>query len=176
MSDKAKTKELRINGQIRTINVRLIDDEGNQVGIIPTQDALSMAQSRNLDLVEVSPTVAPPVCRIMDYGKFKYQQAKKKQEAKKKQTVIQVKEVKLRQKTEEHDIKTKLKKLVSFLEEGNRVKVSILFRGREITHTERGKELMQRIMSEVEEIGIVESGPHMEGRALVLLLSAKKVN
>jgi len=172
--EKEKAKELRINEQIRTSSVRLIDDDGNQVGILSIIDALSMAASRHLDLVEVSPNVTPPVCRIMDYGKFKYQQSKKKQEAKKKQATIQIKEVKLRQKTEEHDIQTKLKKVIAFLSEGNRVKISIIFRGREITHTDRGEELMQRIISAAEEVGQIESGPMMEGRALVLLLSAKK--
>jgi len=174
MSEKNKSNEPRINEMIRSKTVRLIDDEGNQVGIISVDDALGMARSKNLDLVEVSPTVAPPVCRIMDYGKYKYQAAKKKQEAKKKQTVIQVKEIKLRQKTEEHDILVKLKQIRKFLEDGNRVKVTIRFRGREITHTERGVELLNRLILEVSEYGDVEQQPRMEGRTLVAMFSAKK--
>lgn len=132
-----------------------------------------MADSQQLDLVEVSPTAVPPVCRIMDYGKFKYQQSKKMQEAKKKQTQVQVKEVKLRPKTDDHDLEFKVKHVRRFLEEGNKAKVTLVFRGREITHTELGLKVLERVASELEDVAIVEFKPRMEGRSMFMIVAPK---
>ena len=133
-----------------------------------------MAEEAGLDLVEVAPTADPPVCRIMDYGKFKYQLSKKAHDAKKKQTVVNVKEVKVSPKTEEHDIQFKLRHMRRFLESGDKVKVTMLFRGREITHTEIGKEILDRIVKEVEDIGVVEQDPKLEGRHMVMVIAPQK--
>lgn len=133
-----------------------------------------MAEEAGLDLVEVAPNADPPVCRIMDYGKFKYQLSKKAHDAKKKQTVVTVKEVKVSPKTEEHDIQFKLRHMRRFLESGDKVKVTMLFRGREITHTEIGREILDRIVKEVEDIGIVEQDPKLEGRHMVMVIAPQK--
>ena len=132
-----------------------------------------MAESQQLDLVEVSPTAVPPVCRIMDYGKFKYQQSKKLQETKRKQTHVQVKEVKLRPKTDEHDLQFKVKHVRRFLEEGNKAKVTLVFRGREITHQDLGLKVLERVAADLEDIAIVEMKPKMEGRSMFMIVSPK---
>ncbi len=139
-----------------------------------TFQALESARNRGLDLVEVSPGADPPVCRIMDYGKFKYQQKKRAQEAKKKQTFIQVKEVKLRPKTEEHDLKVKIKHVLRFLDAGNKAKISVVFRGRELAHTHLGRELLMKVLEEVGDVGVVEKTPGMEGRTMTMILSPKQ--
>jgi translation initiation factor IF-3 len=154
--------------------VRVVDDEGTQLGIMATSEALAMAQSKGLDLVEVSPNADPPVCRIMDYGKFKYEQQKRQQEAKKKQTTIQIKEVKFRPKTDEHDYLTKLKHIRRFLEDGDRCKVAVFFRGREIVHKDRGLSMLDRVVTDVADIAKVESPPLAEGRTLVMMLTPVK--
>ncbi len=136
-----------------------------------TKDALASAESVGLDLVEIAATAAPPVCRIMDYGKFKYQMSKKAKDAKKKQTVIHVKEVKLRGKTEEHDFQFKLRNIKKFLEEGDKVKVSIVFKGREITHTDLGMGMLKRVAEELKEAAAIESSPKLEGRSMSMMLS-----
>jgi len=136
-------------------------------------EALAMAESQQLDLVEVSPTAVPPVCRIMDYGKFKYQQSKKLQETKRKQTHVQVKEVKLRPKTDEHDLQFKVKHVRRFLEEGNKAKVTLVFRGREITHQDLGLKVLERVAADLEDIAIVEMKPKMEGRSMFMIVSPK---
>ena len=133
-----------------------------------------MAAEKELDLVEVSPTAVPPVCRIMDFGKFKYQQSKKLQEAKKKQVQVQLKEVKLRPKTDEHDLQFKVKHVKRFLEEGNKAKITLVFRGREITHTNIGMEIMERIAAELQEFAVIEVRPRMEGRSLFMIVAPKK--
>lgn len=135
--------------------------------------AIDAAFARGLDLVEISPNAEPPVCRMMDFGKFKYEQSKKKAEAKKKQTVIQIKEIKLRLKTEEHDLMTKMKHVLRFVKEGDKVKVSVVFRGREITHPELGEALFVRIMQEIAEAVSVEQAPRLEGRAMVMMVGPK---
>lgn len=135
--------------------------------------AIDAAFARGLDLVEISPNAEPPVCRMMDFGKFKYEQSKKKAEAKKKQTVIQIKEIKLRLKTEEHDLLTKMKHVLRFVKEGDKVKVSVVFRGREITHPELGEALFVRIMQEIAESVTVEQAPRLEGRAMVMMVGPK---
>ncbi|MBI5492244.1 MAG: translation initiation factor IF-3 [Deltaproteobacteria bacterium] len=162
---------VRINRAIRVPQVRVIDADGNQLGVMATKDALASAESVGLDLVEIAATAAPPVCRIMDYGKFKYQMSKKAKDAKKKQTVIHVKEVKLRGKTEEHDFQFKLRNIRRFLEEGDKVKVSIVFKGREITHTDLGMGMLKRVAEELKEVAAMESAPRLEGRSMSMLIS-----
>ncbi|MEW6442711.1 MAG: translation initiation factor IF-3 [bacterium] len=161
---------VNINREIRSTEVRLIDADGGQVGIVTLEEALRMAGEIGLDLVEVAPNSTPPVCRIMDYGKYKYQQAKKVKDAKKKQTVIQVKEVKLSPKTDEHDLEYKIAHVKRFLTEGNRAKVTIQFRGREIAYPEIARRVVATIMSNVEGIGAVEQEPRMEGRRMIFIL------
>ena len=166
-------KEASINWDIRAPEVRVIDSEGKQVGVLPLKEALKIAEEQGLDLVEVSPTAKPPVCRIMNYGKYKYQQSKRSQEARKHQTIIHVKEVKVRPNTEEHDFQFKLRHVKRFLGEGNKVKISMLFRGREIAHPEFGKEKLSRLIEELKDIMVVEQAPRLEGRNMVTILSPK---
>ena len=144
------------------------------MGIVPLEEALARAEEEKLDLVEVAPKASPPVCRIMDYGKYKYMQAKKLQEAKKKQTTIQIKEVKIRPKTEEHDYQFKLRHIKRFLSEKNKAKVTIMFRGREIAHSELGLKILERIMADIEEEGIVEQSPKLEGRNMIMILAPRQ--
>jgi translation initiation factor IF-3 len=158
---------------IRASEVRLIGADGEQVGIMPLNEALNRAAEANLDLVEVAPQASPPVCRIMDYGKFKYMQSKKTQEARKKQTVIQVKEVKFRPKIEDHDIAFKVKNIRKFLAQKDKTKVSLIFRGREIAHPQIGIDLLKRVAAEVEDIGTVEQAPKIEGRNLTMIIAPK---
>jgi translation initiation factor IF-3 len=166
-------KEANVNWEIRSPEVRVIDADGKQVGILAVKEAIRLAEEQGLDLVEVAPGASPPVCRVMNYGKYKYQQNKRSQEAKKHQTVIHVKEVKVRPRTEEHDYQFKLRHILRFLEEGNKVKVSLLFRGREIAHPEFGREMLARIQESVKEKAVVEQTPRMEGRIMVMILSPK---
>jgi len=165
---------VNINQAIRAREVRVVGAESEQLGILPLSEALAMAESQHLDLVEVSPTAVPPVCRIMDYGKFKYQQSKRQQEARKKQVQIQLKEIKLRPKTDDHDIEFKIKHARRFLEEGNKAKIAVVFRGREITHNELGLKALERFMKELEDICIVEMRPKMEGRNMYIIVAPKK--
>ena len=162
-----------MNERIRIPEVRVVDDEGGQLGIMPTRQALDLAREKGLDLVEVAPNAEPPVCKIMDYGKYKYQQSKRAQEAKKRQTTIQVKEVKVRPKIEEHDLQFKLKNIRKFLDERNKIKVSMIFRGREIAHTSIGMQVLNRIAEEIEEIGVIEQSPKLEGRNLSMIIAPK---
>jgi len=154
--------------------VRVVGAESDQLGIMPLKEALALAESQHLDLVEVSPNSTPPVCRIMDYGKYKYQQSKKQQEARKKQVQIQLKEIKLRPKTDEHDLQFKIKHARRFIEEGNKAKISVIFRGREITHTELGQRALDRFVEELEDIANIEVRPRMEGRNMYIIVSPKK--
>jgi translation initiation factor IF-3 len=154
--------------------VRVINQEGQQVGIVPIEEAKQIAGEASLDLVEISPNAEPPVCRIMDYGKFRFEESKKLQTARKKQKQIQVKEIKFRPGTDIGDYKIKLRKLVEFLEEGDRVKVTLRFRGREMAHQELGMELLQRVKADLEQHGTVEQEPKMEGRLMVMVLAPKK--
>ncbi len=154
--------------------IRVIDAEGNQLGVIKTVKALEMAAEAELDLVEVSPNAEPPVCRIMDYGKYKFEINKKQQAAKKKQKQIQIKEIKFRPRTEEGDYQTKLRKLREFLEEGDKAKVTLRFRGRENAHQELGLQQLQRVGKDLEDIAVIEQAPKMEGRQMVMMLSPKK--
>jgi len=152
----------------------VVSAEGEQLGVMPTQQALETARSQELDLVEVAPEAQPPVCRIMDFGKFKYTQARRQKEARKKQTVILVKEVKMGPKTEKQDFEFKLKHVRRFLEEGHKAKVTVRFKGREMAHTELGWKMLQRMVEAVSDIAVTENNPRMEGRMLHIMLSPKQ--
>jgi len=165
---------LRINREIRAVSVRVIDMEGQQLGVISLTDALAEAVKSGLDLVEVSPTAEPPVCRVMDYGKFRYQQSKKVQVSKKSQTVIQVKEIRLRPKTEEHDLEVKIKHVRKFLEQHNKVKISMMFRGREIAYTDIGRKIMEDIKNTLADGCVIDQQPKLEGRNMIMIVSPKK--
>ena len=160
---------------IRVKEVSLIGNDGEQLGVFPTQEALNMAEEKDQDLVEVAPNSSPPVCRIMDYGKFKYQQSKRAHEAKKKQKIIHVKEVKLRPNTDQHDYDFKLKNAFRFLESGDKVKVLVFFRGREIVHRENGQKLLVRVTETLEDIAIVEQEAKQEGRTLCMIFAPKSL-
>ena len=168
------SKELRINEEIRCKEVRLIDDAGQQLGVMAPRDAAKIAAEKNLDLVEIAPNANPPVCRIMDYGKYKYEQSKREKEAKKNQKVISVKEVKLRPNIEDHDFLTKAKNASKFLAAGDKVKVTIMFRGREITHPELGKELCERFAEELTSVAKVEKPAKVEGRNMIMILAPSR--
>ena len=162
-----------MNQKIRAREVRVIDPDGKQIGIIPTPKALEAAAEAGLDLVEVSPNANPPVCKIMDYGRYRYEQTKKKQEAKKKQSTFQLKEIKVRPKTGEHDLQVKIGHIKKFLEKKDKVKVTVMFRGREITLSDLGKAVLERIVEETKEIAMLEQEPKFEGRILVMILAPK---
>jgi translation initiation factor IF-3 len=168
-----KQQRVRINEHIRVPEVRLIGADGQQVGVMPIKEALAQAAEAHLDLVEVAPQASPPVCRIMDYGKFKYQQSKKQQEARRRATTIQVKEVKVRPKIEEHDMGFKLRNARRFLEDGDKVKISVIFRGREIAHTDRGFRILAQMAEALAEVGNVEQNPKLEGRNLSMIVTPK---
>jgi len=165
---------IRTNDRIRAREVRVIDDEGKQIGILQPFEALKMAREKNLDLVEVSPTAQPPVCRIMDFGKYLYEQDKKERAAKKHQKVITVKEVKFRINVDEHDYEFKKNHVLRFLQEGDKVKATIFFRGREMTHTNLGRQILDRLIKDIGDKGIVEFRPRMEGNTLHAILAPKK--
>ncbi len=166
-------KQVNVNEKIRAQEVRVIGKDGQQLGVLPLKRALEQATLDELDLVEVAPNAEPPVCKIMDYGKFKYQQNKRSQEAKKKQTVIQVKEVKVRPKTDEHDLQVKIKHVKRFLAQKDKAKVTIMFRGREIAYADQGAKVLERIQEELKEEALVEQAPKMEGRNMVMILAPK---
>ena len=161
---------VRRNEQIRARDVRVIGAEGEQIGILPRMEAIARAKEAGMDLVEVAATADPPVCRIMDFGKFKYEQQQKKKEAKKNQSVVQIKEIKVRPKTDDHDYETKLRHIRRFLTDGDRCKVTVFFRGREIVHKDRGQAILERVIEDTKDIGKVEQEPSAEGRTLQMLL------
>jgi translation initiation factor IF-3 len=158
---------------IRAREVRVIGQEGGQLGIMTVQDAIQFAEEQGLDLVEVAPEARPPVCRVMDYGKYKYQQSKRLQQAKKKQKVISVKEIKLRPKTEEHDYQFKTQHVRRFLQDGHKTKVTVVFRGREMAHTELGRQMLDRVATDLQDIGAIEQTPRQEGRNMTMVLSPR---
>lgn len=170
----AKEKRPAINAEIRAREVRLIDQEGKQAGIVPLRDALAAAEDAELDLVEIVADAEPPVCRIMDYGKFVFEQKQQKKEAKKKQHQVQIKEIKLRPGTEEADYQVKLRAIIRFLEDGDKAKITLRFRGREMAHQELGMKQLQRFETDLAEIGTVEQSPKMEGRMMHMLVGPKK--
>ena len=154
--------------------MRLVDEAGNQVGILPTRDALRMAFDKSLDLVEVAATAKPPVCRIMDYGKYRYEESKRDREAKKKQKFIDIKELKMRPRIEEHDFQVRLRSCQRFLRDGDKVKAVITFRGREIVHSELGRGVLLRLAEEVADLGYIERDPRVEGRTMIMILGARE--
>jgi len=162
-----------VNDKIRVPEIRLIDHEGENRGVVDPRDAIRMAEEVGLDLVEISPNAAPPVCKIMDFGKFKYEQQKKANEAKKKQRVIEIKEVKFRPNIDIHDYEVKMRNVTRFLEDGDKVKVTLRFRGREMAHQELGREVLERIAADTVELGKVESMPKMEGRQMIMVIGPK---
>jgi len=158
---------------IKLKEVRVINSDGEQLGVLDTREAIKRAEEQGFDLVEVAPTAKPPVCRIMDFGKYKYEMAKKAAESRKHQTVIVVKEIKLRPRTDDHDVNFKMNNIKRFLEEGNKVKVTVMFRGREMAHIDHGRAVLERIVSELQNDAIIEQPPRLEGRNMTLLLGAK---
>lgn len=170
----AVTKRVRRNEEIDAAQVRVIDDEGEQRGVMSLTAAIAVAKGEGLDLVEVSPNADPPVCRIMDFGKYLFEQNKKSQAAKRKQKQVHIKEIKFRPGTDEGDYKIKLRKLIEFLEDGDKTKITLRFRGREMAHRELGAQLLTRVRDDLEEFGVVEQMPQMEGRQMVMVISPKK--
>ncbi len=170
----AAHKRVKRNEEIEASEVRVIDQDGEQAGVMPIAQALEVAKGQGLDLVEVSPTASPPVCRIMDFGKYLFELNKKSQAAKRKQKQVHVKEIKFRPGTDEGDYKVKLRKLTEFLEDGDKCKVTLRFRGREMAHQDLGAKLLARVRDDLQEIGVVEQMPQMEGRQMIMVMSPKK--
>jgi translation initiation factor IF-3 len=170
---RGQDRGLRINHQIRIRQVRVIDDEGKQLGVIETADALALANHKGLDLVEIAPDQRPPVCRILDYGKYKYELKKKEQESKRKQHHMQIKEVRLRPKIAEHDVQVKVRKAREFLEEGDKVQLTCLFRGREMAHKEVGQQVIKHVYELLADVAKIEVHCRMDGRRMVMLLARK---
>ena len=162
-----------MNDRIRAPEIRLIGADGENLGVVPPARAMALAEEAGLDLVEISPTATPPVCKIMDFGKFKYEQQKREAEARKKQKIIEVKEIKFRPGTDTHDYEVKMRSIVKFLGEGDKVKVTLRFRGREMAHQQLGLDLLNRVAEDVAEIGKVENMPKMEGRQMVMMIGPR---
>ncbi len=167
------SKDHMINDEIRVKEVRLIGADGEQLGITPIREALQIAQDANLDLVNVAPTAKPPVCRIMDYGKFRYETQKKEKEARKNQKIVDIKEIRLSATIDEHDFQTKLRNAIKFLGDGDKVKASVRFRGREIAHSEIGRRVLERLATETADISSQERAPKLEGRSMIMILTPK---
>ncbi|MDR5653787.1 translation initiation factor IF-3 [Xinfangfangia sp. LG-4] len=163
----------RVNDRIRAPEIRLIGAEGENIGVVTPARAMALAEEAGLDLVEISPTAVPPVCKIMDFGKFKYETQKKEAEARKKQKVIEIKEIKFRPGTDSHDYDVKMRSVLKFLDEGDKVKITLRFRGREMAHQQLGMELLNRVAAHVAEVGKVESMPKLEGRQMVMMIAPK---
>lgn len=167
------SRDLRVNQAIRAREVRLIDDEGQQIGVVPVREALHMASERGLDLVEVAPTASPVVCRIMDYGRFKYEQDKRDREARKKQHVMVIKELVMRPNIDQHDLRIRVKQGESFLRDGHKLKLTMRFRGREIVHSDLGMKTFRQVAEELSSVGQVESSPRQEGRTLNMVIAPR---
>jgi len=170
----AQEREARINGEITARELRLVGTEGEQLGIVSLREAMALAEEKDVDLVEISPTAQPPVAKLMDYGKFKYETSKKKHEAKLKQKQIQIKEVKFRPGTDDGDYNVKMRNLVRFLTDGDKAKITLRFRGREMAHQDIGLALLKRVEADLAEIGTVEQFPRLEGRQMVMMVAPKK--
>lgn len=164
---------MRINEEIRAREVRVIGSDGEQLGIMSSREAQQLAYEKHLDLVEIAPTAKPPVCRIMDYGKYRYEQQKREKESRKKQKTFDIKEVKLRPGIEEHDFNVKFKNAVRFLEDGDKVKVTIMFRGRELSHPELGEVLLNKMAAQLKEMAVVERQPKLEGKNMIMIVAPK---
>lgn len=169
--DTKSSRDPRVNERIRVREVRLIDENGEQKGIVPTTEAMNMAKEAGVDLVEVAPQAKPPVCRLMDYGKYKFDQEKKNRESKKKQKQVKMKEIRMQPKIEEHDLEFKAKHIKQFLDQGNKVKVTVRFRGREMAHTERGREVLDQVLEKLDDSYHVDRKPSMEGRFMSMIVS-----
>lgn len=167
------SKELQINEQIRDKEVRVIDSDGSQLGIMPSRKAMELAEQKNLDLVKIAPQASPPVCKIIDYGKYRFEQSKREKEQRKNQRVVEIKEVRLSLNIDTHDFETKKNHAMRFIAEGNKVKASIRFRGREMGHPELGTEIMQRFSAAMAEVANVERPPKLEGRTMLMFLAPK---
>ncbi|WP_421721571.1 translation initiation factor IF-3 [Acidithiobacillus sulfuriphilus] len=170
----ATEKEININRGITAPRVRLIDAEGQQMGVVSLAEALTAAEAAELDLVEIAPQAEPPVCRVMDFGKFKFQESKRLHDARRKQKQTQVKEIKFRPRTDDADYQIKLRNILRFLEDGDRAKITLRFRGREMSHPELGMELLSRVENDLTEVGVVEQRPRLEGRQMVMIIAPRK--
>lgn len=170
----SKSDEPRINGQINIPSVRLVDQNGNMVGVIATSEAIKMADLAGLDLVEISPGASPPVCKILDYGKYRYEAQKKAHEARKKQKVVQIKEIKLRPTIDKHDLEIKVRNIIGFLEEGDKVRITLRFRGREMDHQELGMQVLNRVQEMLTDKCKIEQSPRVEGRQIVMAVAPGK--
>lgn len=166
-------QELRVNSRIRVREVRVIGEVGDQLGVMATQDAIKRAEEAGLDLVEVAPTATPPVCRIIDYSRYKYEQEKREKEARKKQKIVHIKELRMGPKIGEHDYQFKRRNLEDFLKRGDKVKVTMMFRGREMAHVDLGRKVLDRLASEISSIGEIEESPRLEGRIISMVVRAK---
>ncbi|WP_243152999.1 translation initiation factor IF-3 [Sporotomaculum syntrophicum] len=168
------SRDHRINENIRVKEIRVVDEDGKQLGVLSAREALKLAEEKQLDLVEIAPQAKPPVCRIMDYGKFKFEQGKREKEARKNQRIINVKEVKLRPNIDDHDFDVKAKNAIRFLKDGDKVKLTIMFRGRQIVHPDLGKNLLLRMAEQVAELANVERQPKLEGKNMIMILAPKQ--
>lgn len=164
---------MRINGRIRVREVRVVGEEGEQLGVLPTIEAMKRAEEAGLDLVEVAPTAVPPVCRIMDYSKYKYEQEKREKEARKKQKIVHLKEIRLSPKIGEHDYQFKLRNLEDFLKRGDKVKITMMFKGREMAHVDLGRKILDRLASDISQVGEIEERARQEGRFINMVIRAK---
>ncbi|MEX1298511.1 MAG: translation initiation factor IF-3 [Desulfotignum sp.] len=173
MSKQGRQDQLNVNKGIRAGEVRVIGADGEQIGILPMPEALRIAEEQNLDLVEVSPDAKPPVCKIMDHGKFKYEQTKKKQEAKRKQKTTQIKEIKVRPKTDDHDLATKVRHIEKFISNNDKVKITLVFRGREVMLREQANAVLEKVVNLTSDFAVVEQLPRFEGRVITMLLAPK---
>lgn len=171
---KEESVQIRSNGRIRVPRVQVIGDDGIRVGILPTYEAIQLAKDKGLDLVEVNPKSDPPVCKVMDFGKYKYEQKKSAAESRRNTVVVLTKEVVVRPKTDEHDLETKIRHIRRFLEEGNKAKISVRFRGREITHPDRGQEVLDEILKALEGLFVLEQRPNLEGKQMSMLIAPKR--
>ncbi|WP_422445445.1 translation initiation factor IF-3 [Thermoanaerobacterium sp. DL9XJH110] len=170
----SKERDIQVNHEIKAREVRVIDSNGQQLGIMSLKEALRIAQERQLDLVKVASDAKPPVCKIMDYGKYKYEQSKREKEARKNQKIINIKEIRMNPTIEEHDFQVRVRNALRFLKDGDKVKVTIKFRGREITHTQLGEEVLKKMAENVKEVGFIEKSPQIEGRNMVMIISPKQ--
>lgn len=169
----SKPDEPRVNDEIRSTSIRLVDQNGNMIGVVPVNEGLKLAEQAGLDLVEVSPTASPPVCKILDYGKYKYEIQKKAHEARKKQKVIQIKEIKLRPTIDRHDLDIKIRNVIGFLDEGDKVRITLRFRGREMDHSELGMQVLERVQEALKEHSKIEQSPRIEGKQIVMTVAPK---
>jgi translation initiation factor IF-3 len=171
---KEESVQIRSNGRIRVPRVQVIGDDGIRVGILPTYEAIQLAKDKGLDLVEVNPKADPPVCKVMDFGKYKYEQKKSAAESRRNAVVVLVKEIVVRPKTDDHDLETKIRHIRRFLEDGNKAKISVRFRGREITHPEQGQEVLDEILKSLEGLFVLEQRPNIEGKQMSMLIAPKR--